>query len=342
MRTKLTLAAGLVLLASTALAGDNSAHHPRNPVFKVTNLVSNQTGKAKVIDTNLVNAWGLSQGPGTDPIWVSDNGTGLSTVYDQKTGTNTGIVVTIPNGSPTGTVYVPPGTGFSISENGKNGDAQFLFDSNTGVISGWNETVDATNAVVAFTSSSSNFTGLAIDPSSKLLFAADFANNAVDVFNNSFQLQTSFTDSSLPPGFAPYNVAIINGNVYVAFAAGGGANRRPTGGSGYVDVFNESGTLQTQLIANGALDAPWGLAIAPSKWGTLAGSLLVGNLANGEINAFDLSTGKLLGALKNKKGKPIKIQGLWALDAVPTGDITFSAGPGGYTDGLVGLISVAK
>jgi uncharacterized protein (TIGR03118 family) len=175
-----------------------------------------------------------------------------------------------------------------------------------------------------------------------LLFAADFANNAVDVFNNTFQLQTAFTDSSLPKGFAPFNVAIINGDVYVAFAEQGGAGKRPKGGSGYVDVFDESGTLQQQLIANGALDAPWGLAIAPSAWGSFAGSLLVGNLNNGKINAYNLSSDKLLGTLASKKGKAIVIPDLWALDAVPNGDITFSAGSNGYADGLIGLISVEK
>jgi uncharacterized protein (TIGR03118 family) len=339
MRAEFSLAMGLLLLASTALAGEGAGKAPK---FKVTNLVSNQSGKAKVTDPNLVNPWGLSQGPGTDPIWVADNGTGLSTVYDQGTGINTNIVVTIPDGSPTGTVYVPAGTGFEISQNGKNGDAEFLFDSDSGVISGWNGSVNPNEAVVAYTSSTSNYTGLALDPSSELLFATDFANNAVDVFNNSFQLQYTFTDSSLPKGFAPFNAAIINGEVYVAFAQGGGAGKHPKGGSGYVDVFDENGTLEQQLIANGALDAPWGLAIAPSTWGSFAGSLLVGNLDNGKINAYDLSTGKLLGTLADKKGKPIVIQDLWALDAVPSGDITFSAGSDGYADGLLGLISVQK
>lgn len=336
MRGTFCFAFGLLLLTSPAFAGASSHTPPAAPHFKITNLVSNQAGKAKVTDPNLINPWGMAQGPGSDPIWVSDNGTGLSTVYQQGTGKNSGIVVNIPGGSPTGTVYLSPGSGFQITENGNSGDAEFLFDSNAGIISGWNPSVDAKNAVVAYTSSSSNFTGLAVDLSSKLLFAADFANNAVDVFNNSFQLQTTFTDTSLPQGFAPFNVAIINGNVYVAFASQSGGN------SGYVDVFSESGTLMQQLIAKGKLDAPWGLAIAPSTWGSFAGALLVGNLNNGEINAYTLSSGSYLGTLSNKKGKAFKISGLWALDAVPSGDITFCAGSNGYADGLVGLITVVK
>jgi uncharacterized protein (TIGR03118 family) len=343
MRTEIKIALCALLLASPALAAGTPT---AAPVFKVTKLVSNLAGQAKVTDPNLVNAWGLSQGPGSDPIWVSDAGTGLSTVYDQKTGVNTGLVVTIPKGLPTGTVYVPPGAGFAVSENGKSGAASFLFDSISGVISGWSPSVDATNAVIAYDGSAkgSSYTGLALDPSSKLLFAADFANNQVQIFDNQFNLKSSFTDTKLPKGFAPYNVAIFNGQVYVAFAANGGAraHRAPKKQRGYVDIFNESGTLVKQLIANGPLDGPWGLAIAPSTFGTFANSLLVGNLDDGKINAFDPSSGAFLGALSGKNGKPIVIDGLWAIDAVPTGDLTFSAGPEGYSAGLLGLITVKK
>lgn len=342
MRKELGLALGLVLLATPGEA--QHGRIPAAPVFKVVPLVSNQAGKAPNVDPNLVNAWGLSQAPG-GPIWASDNGTGLSTLYAQGTGKIQSLVVTIPKGSPTGTVYAPS-IGFKVSENGRSGDALFIFDSISGVISGWNSTVDAANAVVAVDNSAngSSYTGLAIDTSSKLLFAADFANNQVQVFDSSWNQTGTFTDTSLPKGFAPYNVAIFNGNVYVAFAAGGGArvHRTPTGGPGYVDVFSESGTLLKQLIANGHLDQPWGMAIAPSSFGSFANALLVGNLANGKINAFDASSGAFLGTLNKKSGRPIKIDGLWALDSVPSGDVTFSAGPNFYANGLIGLIKVAR
>jgi uncharacterized protein (TIGR03118 family) len=186
--------------------------------------------------------------------------------------------------------------------------------------------------VVAVDNSSSGagYTGLALDTNSKLLFAANFSQNRVEVYDNRWKLKTTFTDDSLS-GYGPYNVAIINGNVYVTFvdfAAGGG----------YVDVFSEDGTLQQQLIANGKLNFPWGLTIAPSTFGTFANSLLVGNLGDGRINAYKADTGKFLGTLSNSKGKPLAIDGLWALDPVPTGKVTFSAGPGGYSFGLIGLI----
>jgi uncharacterized protein (TIGR03118 family) len=345
MRMKINLAIGVLLLASPALAAGADTF-PKTTTFKVVPLVSNQTGKAPVIDPNLVDAWGLSQGPGSDPVWVSDNGTGLSTVYDQKTGANTGLVVTIPKGNPTGTVYVPLGDGFSVSENGKSGDATFLFDSEAGVISGWNSSVDPANAVIAYDGSAkgSVYKGLALDPTSKLLFAADFANNQVQIFDNQFDLMGSFTDTTLPKHYGPFNVAIIGGDVYVSFAKQDKSRHDEIDGPGlgFVDVFTETGTLVQQLVLQGPLNAPWGLTIAPANFGTFANSLLVGNFGDGWINAFDPKTGKYLGALSDKKGNPLAIDGLWALDPVPNGDITFSAGPHKEKDGLLGLITVGK
>ncbi|MGH6890107.1 MAG: TIGR03118 family protein [Rhizomicrobium sp.] len=339
MRTEIKLALGLLLLASPAFAA-GSANRPAATSFKVVKLVANKSGKAKNTDANLVDAWGLSQAPG-GPVWVSDNGTGLSTVYDEGTGTNTGLVVTIPGGFATGQAYVPLGTGFKISENGKSGNAEFLFDSEAGMITGWSSAVDEANAVVAYDGSGkgSVYKGLALDPSSKLLFAADFANDQVQIFDSSFNLTGSFTDKNLK-GYGPFNVAIVNGNVYVAFAKQDKTKHDEVDrlGLGYVDVFSEQGTLIKQLVAKGELDAPWGLAIAPSTFGSFAGSLLVGNFGNGWINAYDPNTGSSLGWLSDKKGNPLAIQGLWALDPVPSGEMTFSAGPHREKNGLLGLI----
>jgi uncharacterized protein (TIGR03118 family) len=330
MRKQFSLVLGFVLFVSPALAHSFAA-----TTFTIVKLVSNQSGKAKNADPNLINPWGLAQGPGTDPIWAADNGTGLSTVYAQGTGKVENTVVAIPKGSPTGIVYAPS-IGFQISETGKTGDSSFIFDSISGVISGWSSSVDAQNAVIAIDNSASGaqYTGLALDAGSKLLFAANFAQNQVEVYDNKWKPVTTFTDKKLT-GYAPYNVAIINGAVYVAFA-------NFSTGSGYVEVFSESGTLKQKLIAKGPLDAPWGMTIAPSKFGTFANALLVGNLGNGKINAFDPGTGNFLGTLTNKAGKALKISGLWALDPVPTGDVTFSAGPNGYAAGLIGLIKPAK
>jgi len=333
MNRNLSLAVAFVLLASPAAAAT---------AFKLTLLDSDHSKRAANIDPNLVDAWGLCQGPGTAPIWVSDNGTGLSTVYAQGTGKVESIVVTIPKGNPTGCVYNPT-SGFKVTENGKSGAALFIFDSEPGVISGWSSSVDGSNAIVAYDGSAngSAYKGLAIDTSAQLLFAADFTNNAVEVFDNTYTMTTSFTDASLK-GYGPFNVALLNGNLYVSFAKRGkGINEKDGPGLGAIDVFSESGTLLQQLVApGGALNAPWGMTIAPSTFNEFAGALLVGNFGNGWVNAYDISTGASLGTLNDKKGSPITAPGLWALDPVPTGDVTYSAGPNKERHGALGLITV--
>jgi uncharacterized protein (TIGR03118 family) len=333
MRKHISLGVALALLATPALAAT---------AFKLTLLDSDHSTKAMHVDPNLVNPWGECQGPGTDPIWVSDNHTGLSTVYAQGTGAIESIVVTIPQGDPTGCVFNST-SGFKITEGSKSGAASFIFASEAGIISGWNGSVDAKNAVVAYDGSASGsvYKGLAIDTSSNLLFAADFVNNAVQVFDSSFNLKKSFTDKSLR-GYAPFNIMVLNGDLYVAFAkqAKTCCDEKHGPGLGAIDVFDETGKLLTQLVAKGGeLNAPWGMTIAPSSFNEFAGALLVGNFGNGWVNAYDLSTGSSLGTLNDKNGYPITISGLWALDPVPTGDVTYTAGPNKESHGAMGLIT---
>jgi uncharacterized protein (TIGR03118 family) len=335
MKKYLGLAVVLALAASPAIAAT---------AFKITKLDSDIAGKAMHLDANLVNPWGMSQ-VGSNPIWVSDNGTGLSTLYDQGTGVVVSLVVTIPGGAPTGTVYNST-TAFQISENGRNGAAAFLFDSEAGIISGWNSSVDGTNAVVGYDGSANGsvYKGLAIDTSKKLLFATDFANNQVQVLDGSWTVTKSFTDKSLK-GYAPFNVALIGGKLYVAFAKQGKVccDEKRGAGLGAVDVFDENGNLLQQLVATGGdLNAPWGLTVAPSSWNEFAGSLLVGNFGNGWINAYDINTGASLGTLNGTTGSPITIKGLWGLDPVPANDVTFTAGIQKEAHGLMGLIKVAQ
>ncbi|MEI9929583.1 MAG: TIGR03118 family protein [Rhizomicrobium sp.] len=325
------------LLLSAAVFG--AAHADAlstGSAYTVTPLVSDQAGMAPNVDPNLVNAWGLAQDP-TGALWVSDAGTGVSTLYDRQSGAINSLVVNIPMGGPTG-IVAPLKGGFDVSENGSSGSSIFLFDTLSGAIEGWNPGVDPNNAIVAVDNSANGsvYTGLALDKKTNLLFAADNKNNQVQVFDKTFNPVATFTDPSLPKGYAPHNVAALNGKIYVAFAKLGG-------GGGYVDVFDTSGALLTQLIAKKPLNAPWGLTIAPKKFGAFASDLLVGNLGDGKIHAFDPVSGALLGTLSDAKGKPLKIDGLWALDNGPGNDtVTFSSGPGGYAHGLVGLIKSAN
>ncbi len=334
MHKKLSMAIAIAVIASPAVA---------STAFKITKLDSDYSSKAMHIDPNLVNPWGMSQ-VATGPIWVSDNGTGLSTLYDQGTGKVETLVVTIPSGSPTGTVYNST-TSFQVTEAGKTAAASFLFDSEAGIISGWASSVDAAKAIVAYDGSANGsvYKGLAIDTTNKLLFATDFVNNQVQVFDGNFNLVNSFTDTSLRH-YAPFNVALLNGKLYVSFAKQGKVccDEKHGAGLGAVDVFDESGNLQQHLIATGgALNAPWGMTIAPASWNEFAGALLVGNFGNGWINAYDPNTGASLGTLNNKSGLPLTLMGLWGLDPVPANDVTFTAGVKKEAHGLMGLISVA-
>ena len=336
MTMKSGLAICFTLLAFPVLASTTK--------YQMTPLVSDQAGVAAVTDPDLVNPWGLAQAADTMPVWVSDNGTDKSTLYNRVNGAKSALVVAIPGGAPTGIVFAPGTAGFTITENGKSGAAAFIFDSEAGLIEGWNSTVDPNNAVVAFDGSvdGSVYKGLAIDPISKQLYTADFTNNQVEIFNNSFVKTGSFTDHSLPKGYTPFNVALLNGKLYVAFAKRkrGSIDEIDKPGFGYVDVFDTNGNLLQNLIANGPLNAPWGLAIAPSGFGTFAGALLVGNFGDGRINAFDATTGAMLGTLMKTSHKALKIDGLWALDVGPgTSTVSFSAGPGGEAHGLLGTIT---
>jgi uncharacterized protein (TIGR03118 family) len=340
------IAFGVACLAglSAIFLGGAGALPPAGSTYTQHNLVSDVAGQADKTDPELVNPWGISHLGGGAPNWVSDNGTDRSTVYSRTTGDKSLSVGVV--GAPTGTVANSTG-GFVVSKGGNSGSAIFLFDTEAGTILGWSQSVDPGNAVLAVDNSSkgSVYKGLAIDPASKQLYAADFAKNQVQIFDANFKLVGRFTDPELPKRFAPFNVTELNGKIYVAFAKRekGGIDEVHGKGLGYVDVFDISGNLQQRLIANGKLNAPWGMTIAPSGFGQFANALLVGNFGDGKINAFDASTGAYLGTLKGANGKPLVIDGLWAVDSGPSSSqITFSAGPEDEQHGLLGLITLAQ
>ena len=337
MKIAAYLLLGAVLAAGPALAGTSKVT-PKGSSFTVNKLVSDQSGVAANTDPELVNPWGISHQPSGSP-WVSDNGSDKSTVYDANSGTKQ-LSVNV-TGAPTGTVYAPIGSGFSVTEGGKSGDSEFLFDTEAGTIEGWAPGVDFASAVVAVDNSGrgSVYKGLAI--SGKQIYAADFANNQVQIYDNTFKQVGKFTDSSLPKRFAPFNATLLNGKVFVAFAKREkhGTDELHGKGLGYVDVFDTSGNLESHLISNGKLNAPWGMTIAPAGFGKFAGKLLVGNFGDGKINVFDPTSGDYLGALKGSDGKPISIDGLWALDSGPLSKVSFTAGPDDETHGLFGTIS---
>jgi uncharacterized protein (TIGR03118 family) len=324
-------------------------------------------------DPNLRNAWGTSTGPGL-PIWVSDNASGVTTLYDGQGNPQPGsganqLVVTIPAppsagpgavGAPDGTVFNPTAGGFVVSNNGASASARFLFATEGGTIAGWSPSVDPSRAVLAVDRSTvtdpagdvgASYKGLALvnTATGKFLYATNFRFGTVDVFDSNFELVNSFTDPTIPAGFAPFGIHNIGGDLYVTFAKQDAAKHDDDAGPGhgFVDVFAPNGDLLQRLASRGRLNSPWAVTLAPSTFGTFGGDILVGNFGDGRINAFTPTTGQFLGQLRSLHG-PITIPGLWGL-RFPTGSLNvtpnalyFTAGPNREADGLLGDLTPAE
>jgi uncharacterized protein (TIGR03118 family) len=318
--------------------------------YTVTPLVSDQLGAAPVRDTNLVNAWGLAASA-TSPWWVADNGTSTSTLYNGNTGQPVPLVVSVGvDSGPTGVVF-NGGSGFVVTSGSSSAPARFIFDSEDGLIRGWNPGVDPTNAVVAPATADPDaiYKGLAI--AGGMLYASDFHNGVVDVFDGSWNLVNQFTDPGLPSGYAPFGIQAIGSRIFVSFAKQDAVAEDEIAGQGlgFVDAFDTAGNMVARVAQHGLLNAPWGLALAPANFGRFSGDLLVGNFGDGKILAFEpQSNGHFgfRGQLRASSGHAIAIDGLWALgfgngaNAGPTNTLFFTAGPDEETHGLFGRITV--
>ena len=309
------------------------------------NLVSDQPGVAQKTDPNLVNAWGMSRGPNT-PIWVSDNGTDVSTLYNGDV--NGGpvaivpLVVSIPGGAPTGQAFNDT-TAFTLP--GTTAVSRFIFIGEDGDLSAW---AGGTAATLVHHTDGAIYKGLALahSPSGPMLLAANFGANKIDVFDSTFSLVSSagmFSDPTLPAGYAPFNVAEINGQIFVTYALKGGEDDVAGPAHGFVDVYTTSGAWVKRFATHGVLNSPWGITLAPANFGQFSGDLLIGNFGDGRIHAFDPNTGEVLGTLRGTSGKPLAIDGLWGLivgDPVAggTNSVWFSAGPDEESHGLLGTL----
>jgi uncharacterized protein (TIGR03118 family) len=348
LRLQIAVSFALALLSCRPAAAQNA--------YLQRNLVSDLPGIAANTDTNLVNPWGIAFNP-TGPFWIADNHSGLSTLYDGS-GAPQALVVNIPSpgglspaGAPTGLIFNST-TNFSV---GSNAPARFIFATEDGTIIGWN---NGTNAVLKVDNSASGavYKGLAIATISgnTHLYATDFHNSKVDIFDTNFAPVTitgAFTDPSLPPGYAPFGIQSLNGQLYVTYALQDADKHDDVSGPGhgFVDVFTTSGQLVHQLTAGGVLNSPWGMALAPIGFGPFGGALLIGNFGDGAINAFDAATGTSLGVLHDTNGVPVQISGLWGLafgNGAKAGDshtLFFTAGipgPGVVEDhGLFGSLT---
>jgi uncharacterized protein (TIGR03118 family) len=345
--------------------------------YLVHNLVADAASTANpaadFIDPRLVNPWGLAFSA-TSPFWVCDGGTGLSTIYTVND-TNTTALGT-PNATTQPTV---PGAGgdpmgvctgivsntapattpptFPVTAPGKAAvAASYIFVTQDGVLSAWASGASATQAFVERDNSATAvYKGLALVTTPVVeLYAANFKAGTIDVFDAQFNTVTlasgSFKDPAIPAGFAPFNIQNLGGKLYVAYAKQDVYQQLDVAGvgNGYVDVFDATGKLLQSLVVGGTgslLNSPWGLAIAPASFGKFANDLLVGNFGDGLINAYNPTTGALVGTLQDATGSNIAIQGLWALafgNGGSGGDkdtLYFTAGPGQQQHGLLGSIS---
>ena len=302
------------------------------------------------VDPNLVNPWGLAFNP-SGPLWVADNGTGLSTVYT-ATGDILPVVVTVPVPADGG---VPPSAPTGLVFNGTattfTGD-KFIFSTEDGTISGWQT---GATAVLHVDNSATNavYKGLALATVNGVsrLFATDFHNGKVDAFDQAYTKVTpagGFTDATLPAGFAPFGIQYLSGVLWVTYAKQDDMKEDDTSGvgNGYVDIYDFDGHLQKRLISQGALDSPGGIAVAPADFGALANALLVGNFGNGHINAYNPTTGALVGTVVDTAGAPIAIDGLWSIlfgndtAGAPHTRLFFTAGPKMESHGLLGHLDL--
>ena len=334
------------------------SRHAFAAAYQQTDLVSDISGMAAVTDPNLANPWGMSFPP-MGPMWVSDNAMGVATLYNgsgQPFPVGSPLVVTIPPPSILPTATAAP-TGNVFNPTADFGGDRFLFATEDGTISGWSGGTSAVlrvdNTIDPTTNTGPVYKGLALASSggNNFLYAANFRDARIDVFDKNFTKQSTasfpFSDPGIPGGFAPFDIRSLNGQLYVTYAKQNDVKHDDVKGvgNGFVDIFTTSGVLVKRLITMGPLNSPWGLAIAPGDFGLLSNDLLVGDFGDGLIHAFDPNTGAFLGTLDDAQGNPIAIDGLWGLNfgngftAGPTNTLFFTAGINDEKDGLFGTLT---
>jgi uncharacterized protein (TIGR03118 family) len=364
-RRALLACVGLALAPCLATADDKDKEVESgwsHDFYEAHTLVSDGSVPADVPDDHLKNGWGVAFNP-QGFVWVADNHTGLSTLYDGK-GAIGPLVVKIPaapgetQGSPTGIVFsagadfIVKGTTAAGAD--ASGPARFLFASEDGVISGWAPNVNTATAFIAKDNSPAHaiYKGIALggDGTRHLLYAADFHNGRIDVWDGTFTPVTlpagAFKDPYIPHGYGPFNIQAVNGDLVVTYAKQDDAKEDEIAGRGFgfVNIYDPNGKLIQRFAARGALNAPWGIALAPSSFGRFGGALLIGNFGDGTINAYGPISGHFLGALRDKQGRRIKIDGLWGIQfgnglmSQQTNALFAAAGPGDEEGGSYSVI----
>jgi len=367
---RLTHAAGPSSSAQQGPAAPDIVVIPPGSAYRQTNFVTDIPGLAPVLDPLLINPWGISA-TASSPFWIANNGTSTTQLIrgDQPAGSPVMLnaspqTITIPGGLPTGTIANPVAAEFVLPGACASAPcgANFLFATKTGNIVGWDPNAPvagSTTGVIAASHPGHEYKGLAYanNGSANFLYAADFANGHIDVFNTAFALQAPaafpFADPTIPstPGniYYPFNIQAIGGSLYVTYAkVGPGGDDEEGVGNGFVRRFNANGVRDLTFgINNGALNSPWGCALAPASFGIFGGALLIGNFGAGNpsIHAYNPTTGAFLGTLLDESGIGIVIDELWALQVGNGGSggnvntVYFTAGPAEEEHGLFGALN---
>lgn len=382
-KRKVPIAASVTAFGALLVAGcgggdgTGGSGSQQTTMFSDTALVvdkSEVVASSKGTDPNLQNPWGVAVATGL-PFWIADNNNNLATLYDgtgtvetqQVTGSAaTGISIPasasgVP-ANPTGQVYNGSGS-FLITTSKGQETALFLFAGEGGTIAAWAADSGAA-AVTAYDDGIMNggnhavYKGLALSTvnGASFLYATDLHNDKIDVFDTNFtkpaDMQGKFIDPTLPKGFVPFGITTVGNQLYVTYAMqDSAAHDEVTGaGLGYVDIFDSSGNFVSRFASAGALNAPWGVAVAPSGFGTLAGDILIGNFGDGKINIFAPNGSQLatsVGPLMNGSGQPFAFAGLWSLvfgngdSDKPLTTLFYTAGFANQTDGVFGSITAS-
>ena len=317
--------------------------------FDWENLDSDIGGVAELKDPNVVNPWGIAISS-RGIIWVADNGTGVATAYfgDGRPYPNAAspLIVAIPasvnntdGANPTG--IVANSTQFFKVSNGANSlPAQFIFVSEDGMISGWNQQLSSAQAFPAVDNGANDAVYKGATRGTfgghNFLYVTNFHSGAVETYDENFVLQAGFpfADPNLPAGFAPFGIRNLNGQIYVTYAKqdnpADADDDVPGPGNGFVDIFTTNGQFVKRLVSNGALNSPWGLEI-------VNGALWIANFGDGRINVYSQNSGNPLGSPKDVFGNPLQFDGLWALVFGNQG-LYFSAGIADEQHGIFGVI----
>ncbi len=349
--------------------------------FVETPLVSNIPGLAPNTDRELINPWGFFETP-TGQFRVAANGSGQGILFNaqgQKSGAD--INIPPPTGSPPGTTSTPngvisnPTSDFVITVNGKSAPATLLFSTEDGTIAGWNPSLSQTRAVIAADQSGSGavykLLTMGQADGANYLYATNFHNGTVDVFDSHFALHTffsgQFTDPNAPAGFAPFGVKNVNGILFVTYAKQDAAKHDDVAGpgNGFIDEFTTDGHFLKRFASGTAaggtltqLNSPIGATFAPAGFGNFGGDLLIGNFGDSHVSAFDPNTGQFLGQLQDTSGNPLVLtagitgaggntKGLWGIGfgngqgGAGTQTLFFADGPKDESDGVFGMVNAA-